>query len=221
MGKKTRRDGFTIIEMAIVFSLMAVVLASASMAVKRGNDLFEQVTATSEVSARAGRSMERIVRELRSASQITFAQNLTTPQAAPSKVWSPRLDYQTALDWDGVAVVWDVAQRFDLEMGTGEVDNGVDDNGNGLVDERTLVLLANPGQADELRAVIATGVAELLEGELPNGADDNGNQMDDERGFCLELDDNNALTIRLTLERMGPDGRLIVRTQQDTILLRN
>ena len=218
MIPNSKRAGFTIVEMVISLTLLAVVLGSASMAVKSGNDLFVQVSVNNDVSSRSARAMNRVVRELRSASDTTFVQDLRTPTGVMTKVWSPTLDYQSAQDWNG-AVVWDAPRQFVLELQAGELDNGLDDNANGLIDERTLVLLTNPGMANQERLVIVHGVAELLEGELPNGVDDNGNQMDDERGFCLDLDQD-ALTIRLTLERMGPQGR-VARTQQDTIFLRN
>jgi prepilin-type N-terminal cleavage/methylation domain-containing protein len=218
MNVKNEQSGFSIIEMVISVSLLAVVLASASMAVKRGNDLFVQVSVNNDVSSRSARTINRVVQELRGASDTTFVQDLRTPTGVLPKVWSPMLEFQVAEDWNG-AVVWGAPRRLVLELQAGEVDNGLDDNRNGLVDERTLVLLTNPGMADEERLVLAHGVAELLEGELPNGLDDNGNQIVDEQGFCLDLDED-ALTIRLTLERMGPQGR-VVRTHEDTIFLRN
>jgi len=218
MNVHKERAGFSIIEMAISMSLLAVVLGSASMAVKSGNDLFVQVSVNNDVSSRSARTMNRVVQELRGASDGTFVQYLRTPTGVMTKIWSPTLEFQTARDWNG-AVVWGDPKRFTLELQAGELDNGLDDNNNGLIDERTLVLLTNPGMANEERLILAHGVAELLEGELPNGVDDNGNQMDDERGFCLDLDED-ALTIRLTLERMGPQGR-VLRTHQDTIFLRN
>jgi len=219
MRRSPHTSGFTIVEVIIVFSLLAVVLGSAAIVVKRGSDLHRQVALDSEANKKASRTMERVVRELRGAGRNTFVQDLTTLPGM-AKTWSPTLDFRVARAWDGTAVVWSAATRFELVLATGELDNGTDDNGNGLIDEHNLVLRTNVGAADEIRTVLATGVSELLEGELSNGADDNGNLMNDERGFCLELD-GDALTIRLSLEYVNLGGRRIVRTQQDTILLRN
>jgi hypothetical protein len=64
------------------------------------------------------------------------------------------------------------------------------------------------------------GVREALEGEAFNGLDDNGNGLVDERGLAIELD-GDVLTVHLSLERRGPDGAPIVRTQQTSVRLRN
>jgi hypothetical protein len=88
--------------------------------------------------------------------------------------------------------------RFDYEEG--ELDDGADNNGNGLVDEGCLFWTRDVGEPSEKTHVIARGVREYLEGEEPNLDDDNGNGLEDERGFCLERV-GEALVIRLTLER--------------------
>ena len=73
---------------------------------------------------------------------------------------------------------------------------------------------------NEQRTVLVNGVSAFLEGELANGTDDNTNGIIDERGLCFDLE-GDTLNVRLSLERVGPGQRLIVRTQTVSIALRN
>jgi hypothetical protein len=107
-----------------------------------------------------------------------------------------------------------------LELETGEQDNGLDDNGNGLVDEGVIVWTENPGLVDERRVIRSHWVREYLEGELPNGLDDNGNGLRDERGLCFSIE-GDVLTIRITLERRDDDGRIHTKTVQTSVRVRN
>ena len=104
----------------------------------------------------------------------------------------------------------------------GELDNGVDDNGNGLVDECRIEF--QPDVVGDPGLVIGWGsfVREYLEGEIPNGVDDNGNGLVDERGLCLTYDNaSGVLTVRLTLERLDPLGRPLTRTVETAVQVRN
>ena len=110
--------------------------------------------------------------------------------------------------------------RFALELAPGELDNGIDDNGNGLIDEGVLVRIENPGLANEQRSIFARGVSEYLEGETGDGTDENGNGLVDEGGLSFSRS-NGSLQIALSLERIGPDGELMVRTLETSVALRN
>ncbi len=218
MGNHKTR-GFTVFETLLSLILLVGVLAGTAMIVRRGFALFHTSSASGDINARGTRALDRVARELRGAGIGTIQQDLVTP-AGMDKFWSPQLDYRLALDWAAGAVVWSPDKRLVLELETGEVANDIDDNGNGLVDEGKLVLLENPGLATERRVVLANGVSELLEGELPNGVDDNGNEIVDEAGLCFDRE-GNVLTVRLSLERVGPNGDVLVRTQRDSIIIRN
>jgi hypothetical protein len=119
------------------------------------------------------------------------------------------------------APVWGPPERLLLEYSPGEVDDGIDNNQNGLVDECRVVWLENPDTVNERRTVLCNWVRETLEGETPgNNADENGNGLDDEPGLCFDFD-GNRVTIRLTVERLSPEGFSIMRTLERTISFRN
>jgi hypothetical protein len=59
-----------------------------------------------------------------------------------------------------------------------------------------------------------------LDGEVFNGSDDNANGVIDEKGLAFVID-RDAVTIRLSLERIGPAGEPITQTVQTTVTVRN
>jgi hypothetical protein len=84
-----------------------------------------------------------------------------------------------------------------------------------------VVWVRDAGLPSQRTTVVASSVAETLEGEVPgNGVDDNGNGLIDETGFCIDFDEN-VINVRLTIERMTPDGVLLARTTERAIRLRN
>ena len=130
------------------------------------------------------------------------------------------MDFRQALGWQDNAIVFGPDRRIELELAPGEIDNGIDDNGNGIADDYVVVLLTNPGALDEIRVVLATRVTELLAGELDNGVDDNGNGIADEGGLCFDQE-GETITVRLTVAGLSPSGDLIARTFEDAVVLKN
>lgn len=219
MKRPLNQSGFTLIELMIAMALLAVVAGGVTTASRRGLGLFARSSVNSEINARAGRTIDRISRELMGAGATRIDPDLSFDAGDPP-VWSTELEFEVAGDWVAGAVVWGPERRIALELAEGEADNGIDDNGNGLVDEGSVVMLENPGQPNERRVVLVNGVSEYLEGEVLNGIDDNGNGLIDERGFCFDLA-RGPLSIRLSLERLDPEGRLLVRTHSDSVQMRN
>ena len=121
-------------------------------------------------------------------------------------------------EFDGSIVT--VPTRIALEYQTGEVNDGVDNNGNGVADEGTLVLYRSWGLADQRRVVLCRWVGEYAAGETGNGADDNGNGLADERGLRFSRV-GDVITISLSLERPDSNARALVRTVTTSIWLRN
>jgi hypothetical protein len=107
-----------------------------------------------------------------------------------------------------------------LLMDTRETDNGIDDDHDGLVDERMLVVTRNIGTASQRSSVLCHGVAEWLEGESSNGLDDNGNGVRDERGFSVQRV-GDLLYVRLTIESPTKDARSAKWTTSTAVALHN
>ena len=214
VGRSRGRSGVGLLEIVISVSLLALVFTSVGFLAQRASATFDEGMFRAELDADAHRALRAVAEEL---SEAGFAD-----MSKPSALGDPFVDYRRNVGWDEVAgaIDWGDWSRVEFQYETGEVDNGLDDNGNGLVDEGVAVRLVNPGQADERRFVLARGVREHLEGEQATGADDNGNGLMDERGLCFELV-GTTVVVHLTIERTDPDGRLVARTVRTAVEVKN
>ncbi|MEW6071025.1 MAG: hypothetical protein AB1726_00330 [Planctomycetota bacterium] len=118
------------------------------------------------------------------------------------------------------AIDWGSISRLAFAYADGELDDGVDNNGNGLADEGVITLTRRVGEAEEATVTLCRHVGELFPGETLNGADDNGNGVTDEPGFNAHLV-GNVLELRIALVDVDPDGRPLGRTVNTSVRLRN
>lgn len=209
------RAGFSIAEVLISVTIAAILATSATMVAAQSYVAYKTTNLNSTLESNLRRSLDRVVRELMSASFDRL-----TPADLDDDFGADDIVFQEAAAIVDDEIVWGNARRLTFEYEDGELDDGVDNNGNGLVDEGMLVLTRNDGLAAEQRIVICHHVSELLEGELDNGDDDNGNGVIDEAGFNVHRD-GNVLTIRLTLEQASEQVGTVQRTLSTSIRLRN
>jgi hypothetical protein len=208
------RSGFTLLEVVIGALLMALLLGAIGMTVLRGGVAYEAGIAVSATEVKARRVLDRVANEFAAAG----VGSLDPPPAGPLGVSS--VEFRTCTGVAGGAATWSNDKRIAFAYDPGEVDDGLDNDGDGLADEGQLVLTLDAGLATEQSVVLTGYVRELLEGELPNGNDDNGNGLLDEGGVSFELV-GQTLMIRLTLERRDTDNNLLTRTVETGIRLRN
>lgn len=208
-----RRSGFTLVELALAMGVMGMALALAAMVTRTGTSAYRSAEAGRQLEQNLHRALDRVITEL----EATGADYLD-PVPAPGLAY-PSIEYQHLL-LQGSDVVPGPTSRLAFEYETGEIDDGIDNNGNGLVDEGILVLVRNVGLTSQQRVVLCHGVRELLEGEIANGLDDNGNGLDDEPGFFIQTA-GRVVTIRLSIEGISPDGKVIVRTAESSARMRN
>jgi len=210
------RRGLTLVEVLITALILIMLVGAVGLTVKSGSGAYSQGVSTAEVEAQARRMVDRIARELLDADRSSLL------LAPPAPFGATSIDYNRCEGYAAGAMLVGPTRRIRLVLQPGELDNGIDDNGNGLVDECRLELLPDAfGEPDQ---VVGWGgfVREYLEGELPNGVDDNGNGLVDERGLCLTYDSTRGvLTVRLTLERLDPLQRPITRTVETAVEVRN
>lgn len=211
----TRRAGFSLIELMIGLTIAAILATSATMAAAQSFLAFKTAKLNSSLEANVRRSLDRAVREL-----IGTSFEVITPPTLANQFGASDVVFQEVSAIVGSDVVWGNPKRLAFEYEDGELDDGVDNNGNGLVDEGVLVLRMNDGMANERRIVICHNVRELLEGEEDDGDDDNGNGVIDEAGFNVHRV-GDVLTIRLTLEEPSEETGSVMRTLATSIRLRN
>jgi len=209
------RTGSTLIELLFALALLSTVLGSLLALGSTSTKLCETGVTNSTLEASARRALDRLSRELSGARSDSLA------TLAESPLWQEGIDFDRvgAMRAGDGRITWS-ANRAEFRLDPGELDDGLDNDGDGLVDEGMLALVQDAGGADEFVLVLARDVREFLEGELPNGIDDNGNGLIDERGVAFERAGSD-LRLHLTLETLDGDGRRVTRTLETTIWARN
>lgn len=191
------RAGFTVLEMVLALALLAVISFKVQAAFKAAQDAYDEDARRAEVESQARQVMRQIAFAVLGANRETLIPEEARPLSASSMRFQVHLGIQ-----DG-AVVWSDPERIALD----EV-------------QRQVFWSENPDTASEQRVVWSNLVTPFLGGEIPNGIDDNGNGLIDERGLSFEID-RDAVTIRLTLERVDDEGRPVSETVETTVTCRN
>jgi prepilin-type N-terminal cleavage/methylation domain-containing protein len=213
---RTRNAGFTMLEITVAISLMSVIGGAMLLATETTSSAMKTGAVLSDLDIQGGRALDMIAERLASAKRRDI---FPAEPAAVSPFHTSTIDFQ-GREYVAPIVVLDDLARIEFEMDPDETDNGVDDNGNGLIDEGIAVLTTDIGLATEMRTVIVRGVSGFLEGEIGgNGADDNGNGLRDETGLSFDFN-GDRVTIRLTLVRADKQALWIERTFERTVALR-
>lgn len=215
LGAHAARAGVSLIEVAIVITLLGVFAQSAWMALDTGTRVLETGSERSALQARASKAMGQVTRAL----TLAGIDSMTGVPAAP--FFDDRISFESldAVDTNTGTLSW-TAHEIRLESEPGEKDDGLDNDGDGLIDEGRIVHVIAPGTAEEREVTIASGIAELYPGESWNGKDDNGNGLIDEHGLAFALD-GERLRILLSLEVVDGEEREVARSLETTLRIRN
>lgn len=212
---KRSRAGFTLLELLISLSLASVMAAMAIMIQNTGNSALKSSNQQIEAESKARRGVERIAQELQRAVVMNLFTNFTA--WAPA---SPSLTYLSAAGLiDGELAPGSVT-HIAWEPDPRDPFNGLDDDGDGLVDEGVIALWKRIGEDGQVRVVVCNDVTRLFDGELMNGNDDNGNGLSDEAGFHF-VQDGNLITLRVSVAGVASNGTTVTRTAETSIRLRN
>jgi hypothetical protein len=214
--QNNRRAGISLLEVVIASAILAVALGVPVMLARSADQAFLTGRAATALDARGRRVLDQIVERLRAAS----ADNITPPgMIAPLS--GSRIDFQRAVDFVAGAVVWGSPERIEFQRDPGELDDGQDNDSDGLIDEGGVVWIRDLGMASENASTLCGWVSERAEDEQPgNGLDDNGNGLIDEAGLSFDVA-GGVVNVRLTLERPAGRGRTVTHTLQRSIALDN
>lgn len=214
-ARRRARAGFTIVEVAIGVLLLSAMTGIFVLTTQTTSSAMRTGVAVADLDAQALRALERVCSGLKSAGAALVAPQAVAPFSGTT------LDYQRGLGADAAGnPLWAPLERIVLEYF--DADDGVDQDGDGLIDEGQLVWIGDVGGANERRIVLCHDVREYLEGETLDAADENGNGLIDERGFSLDFDDDGTrVRVRLTLEGRDAKGLLIASTVERTVSFRN
>jgi len=201
------RGGFTLLEMTIALSLLGVALTSAAMVSKTGGDAHQTTTAIQGLEQNLHRALERAASEI----ALSGVDHLT-PDPLEGLAYDD-IEFQAVVGFTGAVPDLGPVSQLVTQLETGEVLDDADNDGDGLVDERDLLLIQDVYGGDRRQVVLCHGVLEYLEGETFDGADENGNLLEDEPGFHIERN-GNVLTLRLSLGSQAPNGQILIRTAE-------
>lgn len=208
------RAGMTLLEAIIAASMTALVLGSIGGAALSGQRTTAQNLAAAELETRARGVVDRIAEELISARTTGLSPNPATPFG------NSNLTFQKDIGYAAGAAVFGLNQRIRFRMEPGETNNGVDDDRDGLVDEGMVEFTRDVGAGTQRSVIWVRGVREYLARENPNAVDDNANGLIDEQGLSFSIT-GRILTIRLTVQGVGSEGRILTRTVETSVRLRN
>jgi type II secretory pathway pseudopilin PulG len=205
--------GYSILELMLAVVLLGTILTAIGLSARSASNMYRESQFEHELEAQLHRSLEFI------AAHLTVAGRGLTPE--PNTAFgTSALTFNQCEGYDGEAISWSQPYQIAMQLEDGELDDGIDNNGNGLVDEGVIVFVDDAGSATAKETVKCHRVRELLAGEDFNGQDDHGNGLIDEPGLCFDVE-GNVLTIFLTLEGIDPDGRIVTKTDQTAVRIRN
>jgi len=204
--------GTTLVEITISLAVFSIFSASAFLAVNASTQGYRTEAVAARLDTRSRRALDEACLRLRQADITSLT---PTPVSAPASAWW--IDFQRAEGYSNGSVDWSLTERLTFESDVTDPDDGMDNDGDGLVDEGRLVWIQSPNTSTEQRIVLCSSVSRTLEGEIAgNGLDDNGNGLIDERGFCIEFV-GSRLVLRLTLEERDHLGNRMRRTVQRAV----
>lgn len=210
-----RRSAFTLVEVTLSLGLLSVVIILGAMVSGAGQNAFVSTSSNTQLDTRVKMALDRVAVEIEMASSDTL-----DPQLTGFVSDTNRISLQQVVDIvNGAPVLGDVI-TISWEKQPGEPTDGVDNDGDGLIDEGQLVLLRDAGGANPIAVTLCKDVRQFLEGEFEGGGDENGNGLTDESGFVVERD-GDLLTIQLTIEGARANGETTVRTSSTSVVLNN
>jgi prepilin-type N-terminal cleavage/methylation domain-containing protein len=211
-----RSAGFTLLELVVTVAILGLVLTSLGLVQSRSSKESMVLRARAVAESRVRRTLDAVAAELTAVGRSLLLPDPTTVFGASTVTFQHPMGVSNA----GL-VLWGTASRLSLELDPRELNNGVDDDGDGLIDEQQLVFTRDFGTANARRVVLCTNIPELAPGEIAgNGIDDNGNGVVDEAGFNIRRI-GDLLSVHLTVLQPYGGNRVASTTLETSIVLHN
>lgn len=216
MTRLSKNSGATLVEVIVAMTIFTLVLGMVGLATLSGQEAYKTGINRSHLENHARRTVDRIASEV-----LEAGTQWILPQPLPP-LGNSTLNYRRNEGFAAGNIVWSTNRQIQFQYAPGELNDGVDNDGNGLIDDGVAVMIRDVGGANQQTITLSRWVPELLEGELPNGNDDNGNGLQDEQGLSFEYEPvEQRLTVRLTLQRPDVEGRIATSTVQTSVRIRN
>ncbi|TAJ21261.1 MAG: prepilin-type N-terminal cleavage/methylation domain-containing protein [Planctomycetota bacterium] len=193
------RAGFTLIEMLIALSVLALVIVNVTSLVRTAGRAFDSDAANARLEEVATRTMDRVLYALAGASRTS----LTPANEMPLS--NSLINYQTSLGIDAGVPIFGDPERIELEPA------------NGIVRWTRSV-----GTADQKSVAWGDLVRALNQGEVESNLwDDNENGLVDEAGLSFALIGENSVRVELSLERKSESGKQVLFALESRVTCRN
>ena len=203
------------VEMAVSVAVLGLLFGIIGVIQMRGNDASEEGLARASSEMRVRRALDQVADHLTGVGRTLLFPDPTTNFGSAVATFQ----HPTGVSGAGI-VLWDVPSRIEILVDTNEIDNGADDDGDGLVDERRLVFTRSVGTAAQQSVTLCHGIPELMPGETVNALDDNGNGILDEAGFNIRRV-GDLLTVRLCVQQAFGEGQVATSSMETSIVLHN
>jgi hypothetical protein len=207
---RASRQGTSLVESVIALAILLSFFYVPLGVSEEVADTTDAVTSRAHVNRQAHRVIDLLIDELAGSGTQTF-----TPAVFPAG-GTDTLQYRRVVGAENGSALWSQDHVISVRDAPGEFQNGQDDDGDGLIDERELLIT----QADGDERVLVDRVAPRLDGEFFNGFDDNGNGLIDEPGFVMSRE-GGVVMLRLTLLGRDGAGRTYTITVESSVRMRN
>lgn len=188
--------GFTILELVIALTVLVLLVTNVGLVMRTSSDVTEAGIRLEQLENQADLTMDRIALAIMASSSDGIVPAPMAPDSADFLRFSRNVGVE-----DG-EIVWGNEEIIELEQ-PGQV-----------------VWRENKDLPEERRVVWSRWVSDMLEGEQPNAEDDNGNGLEDEAGLAFDMD-GRKITVRITLQNVDPEGRVLTKTLETRVTARN
>jgi prepilin-type N-terminal cleavage/methylation domain-containing protein len=213
-ARLAQRAGFSLIELMIVITLLGTVVGSVLAVLRTTTRAIGVGTTDARLESLASQTLDLIATRLRASQRATMTPTLSAPFS------SSQITFQSSVGIAAGVTLWGPVERIGFEYSASDPNDGIDNDGNGLVDEGRVVWVQDVGGPNERSTVWANGVSEYLHGETRDNTDQNGNGLVDEQGLCFDFDGTSVI-VRLTLAARDASGVTLTRTVQERVFFRN
>ena len=149
--------GFTIVELTIAVTVLVPILLGIVASTQMMNSTMDSNTRAADVSTYTRRMAQRVAKLVRPAQMSSIRVRAVQADVDALRatavgewilptdlIWRPGIEFTSASGLLSMnARLSTTPRRVDFRMEAGETDNGVDDDGDGLVDEGEIILLQN------------------------------------------------------------------------------
>lgn len=203
-------------EVLVAAGIMTLVLGGSLRLMTVTSNVYNESSVRSAATVTANRAVQEIAHLLLGAAPGSISGPVNYPGS-----WSDQITFD---ELEGVnaqsgAATWKTC-RITFQYAPGELNNGKDDDKNGLIDDGEVELITDYGGPWASTIQLFRNVREYAAGETPNGADDNGNGLIDEKGLSFQRV-GNSIVVRLTIGVPDGKGHVSIQTAQTTVSLRN